>query len=58
LERGSWLEAGVFAFADPQEGAKGRAAIGKKFLRHDSQARVAFIDKVAAPVLNKMFECG
>jgi len=30
----------------------------KKFLRHDSQARVAFIDKVAAPVLNKMFECG
>jgi hypothetical protein len=28
------------------------------FLRHDSQARVAFIDKIAAPVLNKMFECG
>ena len=28
------------------------------FLRNDSQARVAFIDKVAAPVLNKMFECG
>ena len=28
------------------------------FLHHDSQARVAFIDKVAAPVLNKMFECG
>jgi hypothetical protein len=27
------------------------------FLRHDSQARVAFIDKIAAP-LNKMFECG
>jgi hypothetical protein len=27
-------------------------------LRHDSQARVAFIDKIAAPVLNKMFECG
>jgi uncharacterized protein YifE (UPF0438 family) len=28
------------------------------FLRNDSQARVAFIDKVAAPILNKMFECG
>src|SRR5262249_54092744 len=27
------------------------------FLRHDSQARVAFIDKIAAPVLNKLFEC-
>ena len=29
-----------------------------KFLRHDDQARVAFIDKIAAPVANKMFECG
>jgi hypothetical protein len=28
-----------------------------EFLRHDSQARVTFIDKIAAPVLNKMFEC-
>jgi hypothetical protein len=28
------------------------------FLRNDSQARKAFIDKIAAPVLNKMFECG
>jgi hypothetical protein len=28
------------------------------FLRNDSQARLAFIDKVAAPVVNKMFECG
>ena len=28
------------------------------FLRHDDQARVAFIDKIAAPVANKMFECG
>jgi hypothetical protein len=35
---------------------KEKAAI--EFLRHDSQARVAFIDKIAAPVLNKMFECG
>ena len=29
-----------------------------EFLRNDSQARKAFIDKIAAPVLNKMFECG
>jgi hypothetical protein len=28
------------------------------FLRSDSQARVAFIDKIAAPVMNKMIECG
>jgi hypothetical protein len=27
-------------------------------LRNDTQARVAFIDKIAAPVANKMFECG
>ena len=29
-----------------------------QFLRNDPQARVAFIDKVAAPIVNKMFECG
>ena len=28
------------------------------FLRNDSQARTSFIDKIAAPVLNKMFDCG
>jgi hypothetical protein len=28
------------------------------FLRSDAQARKAFIDKIAAPVANKMFECG
>ena len=33
-----------------------KAAVG--FLRDDPQARVAFIDKIAAPVLNKMIECG
>lgn len=26
-------------------------------LRADTKARVAFVDKIAAPVLNKMFEC-
>ena len=29
-----------------------------EFLRNDQQARIAFIDKIAAPVANKMFECG
>jgi hypothetical protein len=29
-----------------------------EFLRGDDQARIAFIDKIAAPVANKMFECG
>jgi hypothetical protein len=28
-----------------------------EFLRNDAQARKSFIDKIAAPVLNKMFEC-
>src|SRR5580704_6835293 len=29
-----------------------------EFLRNDSQARIFFIGKIAAPVLNKMFDCG
>jgi hypothetical protein len=29
-----------------------------QFLRSDPTARKTFIDKVAAPVVNKMFECG
>ena len=29
-----------------------------QFLRNDPQARTAFIDKIAGPVVNKMFECG
>jgi len=28
------------------------------FLRNDPQARMAFINQVAAPIANKMFECG
>jgi type II secretory pathway component PulK len=31
--------------------------IALDLLRADSKARVAFVDKIAAPVLNKMFEC-
>ena len=29
-----------------------------KQLRSDPEMRKAFIDKVAAPIVNKMFECG
>jgi len=29
-----------------------------EFLHNDQQARLAFIDKIAAPVANKMFDCG
>ena len=29
-----------------------------QLLRDDPQMRAAFIDKVAAPIANKMFECG
>jgi hypothetical protein len=28
------------------------------FLRNDPQARTTFINKIAGPVVNKMFECG
>jgi hypothetical protein len=31
--------------------------IALELLRDDPKARVAFVDKIAAPVLNKMFEC-
>ena len=41
---------------DEPKSEKEKLAI--EFLRNDSQARVAFIDKIAAPVANKMFECG
>ena len=29
-----------------------------QFLRNDPQARTAFINQVAGPIVNKMFECG
>jgi len=31
--------------------------IALDLLRDDPKARVAFVDKITAPVLNKMFEC-
>ena len=36
--------------------AKEKEAI--EFLHNDSQARIFFINKIAAPVLNKMYDCG
>jgi hypothetical protein len=29
-----------------------------QILRDDSQIRTVFLDKIAAPVVNKLFECG
>jgi hypothetical protein len=40
------------------EGPSEKEKAAMDFLRGDTQARVAFIDKIAAPVANKMFECG
>jgi hypothetical protein len=44
-----------------QQKGKPKSAMEQKavrFLKEDPQMRVAFIDKVAAPIANKMFECG
>jgi hypothetical protein len=44
-----------------QEKGKPKSEQGQEavqMLRKDPQMRAAFIDKVAAPVVNKMFECG
>ena len=41
-----------------REGPSEKEREALDFLRNDSQARVTFIDKIAAPVANKMFECG
>ena len=32
--------------------------VALSMLHYDEKVRVAFIDKIAAPVLNKMIECG
>jgi len=44
--------------AQKAEAPSEKEKMAVEFLRNDSQARVAFINKIAAPVLNKMFECG
>jgi hypothetical protein len=41
-----------------KEGPSEKEKAALEFLRGDDQARVAFIDKIAASVANKMFECG
>lgn len=46
----------IKAQRDAPKTDKEKAALD--FLRNDQQARVAFINKIAAPVANKMFECG
>jgi hypothetical protein len=46
----------IKAQRDEPKSEKDKLAIA--YLRNDTQARVAFIDKIAAPVANKMFECG
>jgi hypothetical protein len=57
------LTGSSFDLRGTEAGAK-RTAQRKKeklaleFLRGDTEARMAFIDKIAAPVANKMFECG
>ena len=43
--------------AQKNEPASEKEKIALDLLRDDPKARVAFIDKIAAPVLNKMFEC-
>jgi hypothetical protein len=35
-----------------------RDKLAMDYLRDDAQARKYFIDKIAAPVANKLFECG
>jgi hypothetical protein len=44
------------AMRDAPKSEKDKLAID--YLRNNTQARIAFIDKIAAPVANKMFECG
>jgi hypothetical protein len=44
--------------AQKSEPPSEKEKIALDLLRDDSKARVAFVDKIAAPVLNKMFECG
>ena len=43
--------------AQRKEPPSEKEKIAMDLLRDDPKARGAFIDKIAAPVLNKMFEC-
>jgi hypothetical protein len=44
--------------AQKNEPPSEKEKLGIEFLRKDTQAREAFINRIAATVLNKMFECG
>ncbi len=48
---------GVLVDAAASEPPSEKDKIALDLLRDDPKARVAFVDKIAAPVLNKMFEC-
>jgi hypothetical protein len=41
---------------DPQQAAMKQKVVG--LLKNDSKMREQFLNKVAAPIANKMFECG
>jgi hypothetical protein len=43
--------------AQKSESPTEKEKIALDLLRDDPKARLAFVDKIAAPVLNKMFEC-
>jgi hypothetical protein len=43
--------------AQKREPPSEKEKLALDLLREDSKARVAFVAKIAAPVLNKMFEC-
>jgi hypothetical protein len=43
--------------AQKSEPPSRKEEIAMDLLRDDPKARVAFVDRIAAPVLNKMFEC-
>jgi len=43
--------------AQRSEPPSAKEKIALDLLRDDPKARVAFVNQVAAPVLNKMFEC-
>jgi hypothetical protein len=45
-----WLQKG-----EPKSAEEQRAV---QFLRNDPQARTEFLNKVAGPIANKLFECG
>jgi len=47
-----WIKKSEKAPPSPQE----QKVIG--FLKNDPQMRIAFINKIAAPIANKMFDCG